>query len=114
MTALIIFSAINAALPKSAALFGLASKRLFSTTVRLAQATRADTKSTSAGTASQNANHGTFATFAEYREAIIKRDPVTMETRNNIMAPHERRVAEPEGERVEDQTFRDLAKKVAY
>ncbi|VEU23192.1 DEKNAAC104320 [Brettanomyces naardenensis] len=88
------------------AAIGFASRRLFSSGLMALQSGTSEVK--------EAANRGTFATFAEYREAIIKRDPVTMETRNSIMAPHEKKVAEPEGEKEEDQGFKDLAKKVAY
>jgi len=85
----------------------VAAKRLLSTSIRAVHAQ-------SAAQAKGHGKNGTWSTFAEYREAIIKRDPVTMETRNNIMAQHSRRVNEPEGERVEERSFKDLAKRVAY
>ena len=106
MTPMLVRS-LGLATSASSVATAIATKRLLSTSIRAMHAQ-------SAAQSKGNGKNGTWATFAEYREAIIKRDPVTMETRNNIMAQHSRLVNEPEGEKVEEKSFKDLAKRVAY
>lgn len=95
-------------------MFARISKRYLSVGARRLQQQAAKEVSSVKETVTIDNKHGTFATFAEYRQAIIKRDPATMETRNNIMATHEKVLDEPDGEKVLDDDFNNLAKKVAY
>lgn len=56
---------------------------------------------------------GSFATFAEYREFIIKKDPESLKARFRIMLSDGKPESCPEAE-AENHEFSDSAKKVAY
>lgn len=57
--------------------------------------------------------HGSFKTFAEYREFIIKKDPESLKARFRIMLSNGKPESCPEAE-AENHEFSDSAKKVAY
>lgn len=63
--------------------------------------------------ASKDAPYGSFKTFAEYREFIIKKDPENIEARFKIMLSDGKPEACPEAE-AENHIFGESAKKVAY
>lgn len=77
--------------------------RSFGTTLRAAN------KSTVA----KAADSGSFKTFAEYREFIVKKDPEALKARFNIMISKGKAEACPESE-AENQDFGSVVKKVAY
>lgn len=107
MVSSLIVSSLHSTSAISASVVAIASRRLLSTSLRAQQAAAAANEE-------QAKSKGTWATFAEYRRNIIKRDPVTMATRNNIMAPHMKEVKKPEEELEREKSFETLAKKVAY
>ena len=83
--------------------------RLFSTAIRvLAPATTQVLSATASA-----AKHGSFKTFAEYRENIVKKDPQTLKARFNIMYSNGKPKECPETEE-ENGKFANDAKKVAY
>lgn len=61
----------------------------------------------------KEAPYGSFRTFAEYREFIIRKDPETLEARNRIMMSNGKPESCPESE-AENSNFGDNVKKVAY
>ncbi|KAG0678853.1 hypothetical protein C6P42_000332 [Pichia californica] len=78
--------------------------RSFSTVLRLAnKASKVETDSL----------HGSFKTFAEYRESIIKKDPESLQTRFKIMLTSGKPASVPETQ-AEQHAFSDIVKKVAY
>jgi hypothetical protein len=60
-----------------------------------------------------NKNYGSFKTFAEYREFIIRKDPDTLKARFNIMMSDGKPKKCPESE-AENKFFGDKTKQIAY
>lgn len=80
--------------------------RSFSTALRVANVAARE----AAAAASKS---GSFKTFAEYRQFIVKKDPEHLKTRYEIMYSNGKREQCPESE-AENNTFSSEAKKVAY